>query len=179
MAAASRADMRIANERFRLVSAYLEQDREQVRQASVSERTIRRWVRAYQSAQASWGRGYVGLLPQTSSRGNREPKAPEDSRTLLETFIIEHYETPREAPAWEVYLAYQQACEKKQITALSSRTFYRYLNQRAGYEQTKARRGAKAAYSDEPIIWELTQATRVFTKGWTRAPQHPARPCGG
>lgn len=166
MAAASRADLRIANERFRLVSAYLEQDREQVHQASVTERTIRRWVSAYHSAQASWGRGYVGLLPQTSRRGNREPKAPEDSRTLLTTFITEHYETPREAPAWEVYLAYQRECEARHIPALSSRTFYRYLNQRAGYEQTKARRGAKAAYSEEPWHWELTQAT----------PRHGNRP---
>jgi len=106
MAAASRADLRIANERFRLVSAYLEQDREQVRQAPVTERTIRCWVQAYRSAQARWGRGYIGLLPHTSSRGNREPKAPEDSRILLETFITEHYETPRETPAWEVYLTY-------------------------------------------------------------------------
>lgn len=166
MAAASRADLRIANERFRLVSAYQEQDWEQVRQAPVTVRTIRRWIRTFQAAQASWGSGYVGLLPQTSRRGNREPKAPEDSRTLLTTFITEHYETPREVPAWEVYLAYQRECEARHIPALSSRTFYRYLNQRAGYEQTKARQGAKAAYTEEPIHWELTQAT----------PRHSNRP---
>jgi putative transposase len=159
MAAASLADLRTVNERFRLVSAYLEQDREQVRQAPVTERTIRRWMRAFQAAQAGFGSGYVGLLPNISRRGNRQPKAPEDSRTLLAAFITDHYETPRESPAWEVYLAYQRACEAKNILPLSARTFYRHIKQRAGYEQTKARQGAKAAYSEKPWHWELAQTT--------------------
>jgi len=166
MAAASPADMHTANERFRLVSAYLEQDQEQLAQASVIKRTIRRWARAFQEAQASFGSGYIGLLPNTSRRGNRQPKAPEDSRALLETYITNHYETSRESPAWEVYLAYQRECEAKKIVPLSSRTFYRHIKQRAGYEQTKKRQGTKAAYEREPWHWELSQTT----------PRHGNRP---
>jgi len=49
---------------------------------------------------------------------------------------------------------------------LSSRTFYRQIKQRAGYEQTKARQGAKAAYAQEPWILELSQTT----------PRHGNRP---
>ncbi len=166
MAAASPADQRTANERFRLVNAYLSHDEDQLRSASVTERTMRRWVRAFQTAQASCGSGYVGLLPNTSRRGNRRPKAPENSRMLLDTFIADHYETPRESPAWEVYLAYQRACEARNIVPLSARTFYRHIKLRAGYEQTKKRQGAKAAYSEEPWHWELTQTT----------PRHGNRP---
>jgi putative transposase len=139
MAAASPADMHTASERFRLVSAYLEQDKEQLARAPVTKRTVRRWARAFADAQASFGSGYIGLLPNTSRRGNRQPKAPEDSRTLLEAHITDHYETPRSAPAWEVYLAYQRECEVKHIIPLSARTFYRHIKQRAGYEQTKKR----------------------------------------
>jgi len=47
LAAASKADLHTANERFRLVSAYLERDKEQLRHTPVTERTIRRWVQAY------------------------------------------------------------------------------------------------------------------------------------
>jgi putative transposase len=166
MAAASKADFRIANERFRWVSAYLEGDREQVRQAPVSERTVRRWAQAYQAAVLSYRTGYVGLLPKTSQRGNRHAKAPEEAQALLLSFITDGYETSREAPAWEVYLAYQRACEEKQIVALSSRTFYRQIKQRAGHQQTKARQGAKAAYAQEPWILELTSTT----------PRHGNRP---
>jgi putative transposase len=163
---ASRADQRTANERFRLVQAYLHHDEEQLRSAPVTERTLRRWARAFQEAQASYGSGYVGLLPRTAQRGNRQPKAPEDSRTLLDTFIADHFETPRQSPAWEVYLAYRRECEAKSIIPLSARTFYRHIKQRAGYEQTKKRQGAKAAYQEEPWIWELAEAT----------PRHGNRP---
>ncbi len=166
MAAASKADFHLANERFRWVSAYLERDKEQVRQAPVTERTVRRWAQAYQAAFLSYGTGYVGLLPNTSRRGNRHAKAPEEAQALLLTFITDYYETPREAPAWEVYLAYQRACEEKQVIPLSYRTFYRQIKQRAGFEQTKARQGAKAAYGQEPWILELTQTT----------PRHGNRP---
>ncbi len=166
MAEASPADLHTANERFRYVCAYLERDEEQVRSAPVTERTLRRWARAFQEAQVSFGSGYVGLLPRTARRGNRQPKAPEDSRTLLDTFIAEHFETPRKTPAWEVYLAYQRECQAKHIIPLSARTFYRHIKQRAGYEQTKKRQGAKAAYQKEPWHWELTQLT----------PRHGNRP---
>jgi putative transposase len=155
-----------ANERFRLVSAYLERDQEQLAQASVTKRTIRRWTQAFQEAQASCGSGYIGLLPNTSRRGNRQPKAPENSRTLLEAYIANHYETSRSAPAWEVYLAYPRECEARNILPLSDRTFYRYIKQRAGYEQTRKRQGAKAAYKSEPWHWELSHTT----------PRHGNRP---
>ncbi len=168
MAQASPADLRAANERFRYVCAYLEHDEEQVRSAPVTQRTLRRWARSFQEAQVSFGSGYVGLLPRTSRRGNRQPKAPEDSRTLLDTFIATHFETPRESPASSVYLAYQRECEAKHIIPLSARTFYRHIKQRAGYEQTKKRQGAKAAYPEEPWHWELAQLT----------PRHGNRPFG-
>jgi putative transposase len=102
MLEASPADLRTANERFRYVCAYLEHDEDQLRSAPVTERTLRRWARSFQEAQASYCSGYVGLLPRTARRGNRRPKAPEDSRTLLDTFIADHFETPRQSPAWEV-----------------------------------------------------------------------------
>jgi putative transposase len=166
MAEASPADLRTANERLRYVCAYLEHDEEQLRCAPVTERTLRRWVRSFQEAQVSFGSGYVGLLPRTARRGNRKPKAPEDSRTLLDTFIADHFETPRQSPASSVYRAYQRACEAKCIIPLSARTFYRHIKHRAGYEQTKKRQGAKAAYQEEPWHWELTQTT----------PRHGNRP---
>jgi putative transposase len=166
MNGASEADRRIANERFRLVMAYVHKDRDQIEASSYSERTLRRWVADFRAAEASFGSGYVGLLPATSRRGNRQPKAPEASRVLLATFITEQYETSREAPAWEVYLAYQRACELQTIIPLSYRTFYSEIGKRAGHAQTAARQATKAAYKEEPCYWELTRST----------PRHGNRP---
>jgi putative transposase len=164
MAAASPADIREANRRFRLVQAYLQ--RAVPLYEDVALRTLRRWAQQFHEAQASLGSGYLGLLPRTARRGNRLPKAPEEARRFLDTYLADHYETPRRAPAWEVYLAYQRACEQAHIFALSVRTFYRRIKERAGPEQTEKREGARAAYADMPQYLALTPTT----------PRHGDRP---
>jgi putative transposase len=164
MAAASPTDMREANRRFRLVQAYLQ--RQEALYEGVAARTLRRWAKQFHEAQASYGSGYVGLLPRTASRGNRLPKAPEEARRFLDTYLAQHYETPRRAPAWEVYLAYQRACEQAHIFALSVRTFYRRIKARAGPEQTEQREGSRAAYAKTPQYLALTPTT----------PRHGDRP---
>jgi putative transposase len=110
MNAASPAEYEQANRKFHSVMAYLQglpsgyQD--------INERTLRRWVKQYRTAEENYGCGYVGLLPKTRSRGNRKPKAPSESRELLDKFIAEHFETPRQAKAASVYRAYFIACEQ-------------------------------------------------------------------
>ena len=65
-----------------------------------------------------------------------------------------------------MYRAYQRACEQKNIVPLSARTFYQRLKQRSPCEQTEKRQGAKAAYAQQPWVWELTKST----------PRHGDRP---
>lgn len=164
MAVASPKDLRQANQRFEVVQAYL-QHRTDVA-ASVTLRTIRRWTKQFQEAQASCGCGYVGLLPHTSARGNRTPKAPSAAREFLDVFLAEHFETPRQAPAASVYRAYQQACAEGNLLPLSQYTFYQRIKQRKGPEQTAKRQGTRAAYQETPWLWELEYAT----------PRHGTRP---
>ena len=164
MAGASPADLRRANERFRLVQAYLEHRAEMY--TGTSPRTLRRWTKAFQQAQASLGCGYVGLLPRISQRGNRTPKAPQAARELMDTFIAEQFETPRHAPAASVYRAYAQECRTRTLTPLSARAFYDRIKQRAGVAQTEKRSGARAAYQETPWVWELEYLT----------PRHGMRP---
>ena len=164
MAAASPAALAKANHRFHLVQAYF--GRQTALYRDVVPRTLRRWVKRFREAEAQYGCGYVGLLPRTAKRGNRTAKAPNSASKLLDTFIAEYYETPRQAPAISVYRAYQQACEQQGIPPLSKSTFYQRLKKRRGYEQTKKRQGAKAAYSVQPWVWELAKTT----------PRHGDRP---
>jgi putative transposase len=164
MKAASKADLAKANYRFHLVQAYLQ--RQAMISPDVSERTLRDWVKKFRTAEAQYGCGYVGLLPRTAKRGNRTAKAPNSSRELLDTFIADYYETPRQAPAISVYRAYQRACEQQRIPPLSTSTFYSRLRKRRGDEQTKKRQGAKAAYALQPWVWELAKST----------PRHGDRP---
>ena len=150
--------------RFHLVQAYIQRHTDIYKDIAPS--TLKRWVKQFREAEARYGCGYVGLLPQAKNRGNRHPKAPNQSRELLDKFITEHFETPRQAPAASVYRLYVRACNELNIQPLSSRTFYHRLKQRLIHEQTKKRQGAKAAYSTEPTILELTKTT----------PRHGDRP---
>ncbi|MTJ50941.1 DDE-type integrase/transposase/recombinase, partial [Dolichospermum sp. UHCC 0259] len=164
MDAASPTDLSLANQRFHLVQAYIQRHTDIYKDIAPS--TLKRWVKQFREAEARYGCGYVGLLPQAKNRGNRHPKAPNQSSELLDKFITEHFETPRQAPAASVYRLYVRACNELNIQPLSSRTFYHRLKQRPIHEQTKKRQGAKAAYSTEPTILELTKTT----------PQHGDRP---
>lgn len=164
MDAASPTDLSTANLRYQQVQAYLQRQKELYQ--DIAPRTLSRWVKQFQQAEALYGCGYVGLLPLTAQRGNRTPKAPIEATELLDTFIAQHFETPRQAPAASVYRAYVRACDQKNITPLSIRRFYQRIKQRSGPDATAKRQGTKAAYQQQPWVWELTKNT----------PRHGDRP---
>lgn len=164
MSAASPQDLKQANYRSEIVQAYLEGKLKDP--PHISLRTLQRWVKRFKEAQTNYGCGYVGLLPRTKKQGNRLPKAPQPSRELLETFIAEHFETPRQAPASSVYRAYQRACSQQNLTALSRSTFYKRLKLRRTEKLLSKRKGTKVAYNSSTWHWELTYTT----------PRHGDRP---
>lgn len=156
--AASPANLKEANRKFNIVQAYFQRHIDIYK--DITPRTLRRWVQQFREAEARYGCGYVGLLPRTNKQGNRQQKAPTDSSELLDKFIREHFETPRQSPAASIYRAYARACTTLNIQPLSNRTFYQRLKRRPIHEQTLNRKGAKAAYATSPFVWELTLNTR-------------------
>ncbi|WP_245602818.1 TnsA endonuclease N-terminal domain-containing protein [Gloeothece verrucosa] len=161
---ASAKDLEIANHRNLAVQAYLERNKNF--EKNFSERTVRKWVKKFREADVELGCGYVGLLPLTKKRGNRLPKANNQALSLLDSFIAQHFETSRQAPAASVYRAYQRACSTAQITALSRTTFYKRIKERGSPEHLRKRYGAKVAYQVSPWYWELNAST----------PRHGDRP---
>jgi TnsA endonuclease N terminal/Poxvirus D5 protein-like len=84
-----------------------------------------------------------------------EVKGATAASELLNTFIVEQFETPTQAPAASVYRAYQRACEQQGIPPLSRGTFYHRLQQRPIHEQTEKRKGSKAAYRHQLCLYYL------------------------
>jgi putative transposase len=164
MREASPADLATANQRWALLSG--DQERRQVDTAGPAPRTLRTWAARWRDAEVTYQCSYVGLLPQTTKRGNRTKRTPQATRDLLETFLAEHFETPTQPPARAVYRAYHRECMARGVPVLSERTFYRQLTRRRGTQQTTKRHGARAAYAETPWHWVLTQTT----------PQHGDRP---
>lgn len=164
--AAALRDLEIANQRYPLVVAYRAQKRGETVESTVPARTLRSWVARFEEAEARYGRGYVGLLPRTARSGNRARRAPPDTQELLDTFLLEQFAAPTQPHAREVYFAYCRACAERGLVALSERTFYRRLHQQRGAAQTTRRKGARAAYQEQPLYLELTRST----------PRHGDRP---
>jgi putative transposase len=75
--------MKVADTRLVAVHALLYGSPSEIG-VTVSARTLRRWKAHYQAAEVQYGYGYLGLLPQTSKRGNRNPKSDPIARELLE-----------------------------------------------------------------------------------------------
>ncbi len=153
-----------ANQRWHLVSAYLEQ--RHAEGEGYSPRTLRAWAARLRAAEAKYQCGYVGLLPKTARRGNRQKRTSQASRDLLDTFLAEQFEQPEQPHARAVYRAYHRECVVRGLPVLSERTFYRQLKSRQGTVQTMKRKGTRAAYTQTPWYWVLTQTT----------PRHGDRP---
>ncbi len=135
-------------------------------EAEVSPRTLRRWRVRFHAAEASYGNGYVGLLPDWSECGDRTPRISEQAEVLLETFIVEHDETLKQQPKREVYLLLEREAERQQLPVPSYSTFLRRIARRSRPEVIRKRQGPRAAAQHEPFYWELELTT----------PKHGDRP---
>ena len=154
----------VANQRYRLVEAYQNKQREVY--AGTPTRTIRDWLAHFRDAEAAYGYGYVGLLPKTSARGNRKPKVDADSHRLLDEAIERLYARPKQQKARDVFALYQRTCLEQHVQPVSERTFYRYVKKASSPSLTEKRKGARAAYQGSTWYWELERTT----------PRHGDRP---
>jgi putative transposase len=154
----------VANQRYLLVEAYRNKQREVY--AGTPTRTIRDWLARFRDAEATYGYGYIGLLPKTATRGNRTPKADEESRRLLDEAISHWYARPKQQKAREVFVAYQCTCLEHHVQPVTERTFYRHLKKASSPALTEKRKGSRAAYQESPWYWELERTT----------PRHGDRP---
>jgi putative transposase len=159
LAQASPADLEEANHRYAIIT-------EADRTTKTPARTLRRWRAQWSEAQASYGNGFIGLLPQVKSRGNRGYRLDERTEALIETFITEHYETLKQQSKKAVFLLLQREAERRKIPAPGYTTFLDRLNKRPLDEQTRKRKGPRAAAQVEKWYWELELTT----------PKHGERP---
>ena len=162
---ANENDLRVANQRFELVTRHLRG--EPISQDSgVKDRTLRVWVAQYRKAEAEFGSGYLGLLPGTRQRGNRESKLPEATRTLMTEFIDKNYESLKQKGMQASWGALTVACGNQGTVAPSYKAFSIAVRLRPRFQQALKREGQRAAYQEQPFYWQLDQQT----------PRHGDRP---
>jgi putative transposase len=162
IAAASEADLEIANRRSCAVRSYLLGDH----QPEIPARTLRLWAARFREAEEAFGDGYLGLIPRTRNRGNRRNRIAERPRVLMAQFIEKDYETLKQKSKYASWIALKLACERENVAVPSYRAFLRSLKIRSRFTQTLRRKGRRAAYRHEPQFWDLEMKT----------PRHGDRP---
>ena len=161
---ASEEDLVIANQRFEIVKRSL--SGEKISEDIVPWRTLMEWRRLYREAGELYGSGYIGLIPRTRKRGNRERKLPVETIELINDVIDKHYENMKQKSKKIVHGHLLNICEEKSIIAPSYKTFCQYVKRRSMESQVRKREGKRAAYKYERFYWALDQTT----------PKHGDRP---
>lgn len=152
---ASKDALKEASRRYKLIKPVLDG---QISTENTSlGRAMRRWIARYRQAVQECGCGYVGLLPSYHKCGNRQPRISEKTIETLNAFIDKEYEQHKQKNKREVYGEFVNLCQAQGIVcAPSYKTFVAAIKRRPRYEQVKKRAGPRAAYSHEPMRWELT-----------------------
>jgi transposase InsO family protein len=163
LTAASEQELKVANERFELVKRHMEGE---AAPTAVPARTLRLWLAQYRLATEKYGNGYVGLLPKTGGRGNRNLRLPEASHKLLAEFIANDYESLKQKTRAASWAALKRACEERGIVAPSYVSFCLAVRERPAFEQILKRQGRRAAYAHAEFYFELQLTT----------PRHGDRP---
>jgi transposase InsO family protein len=156
-------DLQEANRRYDIIAPRL---RGQRITTDRPDRTVRHWVRRWRHAEQAHGAGFIGLLPRHADRGNRTRKLPVATINLMHELIRDRYETLTQKRSVIVYGELVRECARRGIITPSYKTFRMEIRRRPQVEQTKQRRGPRAAYARHPFHWELTLTT----------PRHGDRP---
>lgn len=164
LANASPTDFEEANRRYAIIKPWL--TGHPISDQSISKRTIRDWIGKWRKAEICYGCGYVGLLSHHQAKGNCQQKLPDHVLNLLETFILEDYETLKQKTKIAVYGVLVRKCEEQGIAPPSYKTFAQAIQNRPRTEQVQKRQGKRAAYQHETFYQELSLT----------APRHGDRP---
>jgi transposase InsO family protein len=131
----------------------------------VTDRTLRNWMRNYKQAEILYGAGFVGLIPNTNHRGNRAPHLPDETLSIINTFLDEN-ETAANQSVSLLFGKLQHLCESKRVICPSYKSFCKIIRSRPKYDRMKKTLGSRAAYQHAPFYWSLDMTT----------PKHGERP---
>ena len=113
-------------------------------------RTVRRSLCKWKMAEASFGNGFVGLLPHFSLCGNRQSRVDPSVMRIVRQLTTDHYATTKKSRKNHVHERIVAQCERESLPPPSYTWYCRFLRRLPAYELKKAREGRKAAYCLEP-----------------------------
>jgi putative transposase len=133
---------------------------------SIPARTRRYWKMLAVQGEAAYGNSFVGVLPRTSARGNRNRKIAQVVIEIMNAVIDEHVLSAIKPNILVCYGFVVNICEEQALICPSEKTFRAEIAKRRDDLQILAREGRKAAYRLTEFHWIIDQST----------PRHGERP---
>ncbi len=133
-----------------------------LKSSQTSDRTVREYLKSWRDAEATYGDGYIGLIPYFSDRGNRNPKLPELTLDLAKKVIRKHWLKKKAPKKMHVYGIFKKIARRLRRQICSDKTFYGLFKLVRTEEAAEARHGHKAAYQIAGPLWDGDQT--LFAK---------------
>jgi len=149
-----------AERRLELIKPYL--NKEKTLRGVKKERSLRRYIARFNEANTYYGNGLVGLLPHWFAEGKRVKRLPDEVYRIMDDRIKNDYESIVQKGVWVVHGYVLNDCEAEGIPEEkqpSYTTFWQRVNSRPRANQTRKRRGRKAAYPHETLIYWIDKDT--------------------
>lgn len=119
---------------------------------SAKKRTRQYWLARFREADASFGIGLLGLLPNwNNTQGNHERKVATPVVSIMETVIQSDWPDPRQRTTTALYGKTISMCEASGLRAPSRATFRREIVRLKTSAAITQRYGSRIAYELEPI----------------------------
>ena len=144
IAKASETDLRTANLRHARIAHLLAPGA----RAPLS-RTERRHVASYRQAEASYGNGYIGLLPGFSRSGNRKQRLMMQVLDIAVGFVKREYLTATNINKKAVFGLIEDSCREQGLPPPSYSWLCRFIDRLPAHAALRARKGSKGAYALE------------------------------
>lgn len=151
---ASQKDISVALKAYRLILPFRD-----AHSKTSPSRSVRRYLSMWRNAEAAYGNGFIGLIPNYSSSGNRLSRIDPTVMQIVQQQTLEHYATTKNSKRNHVHGRIVELCQKALATPPSYAWFCRYISKLPAYELKKAREGRKAAYNLEPRHESNSQST--------------------
>jgi putative transposase len=132
---ASPEQLEIAAYRYKLLRRALPEE------TVISKRTLQRWRTRFRTAEANYGHGFIGLIPQRNRQGNRQPRLSQSVEQLLEKYMTEYYEAGKQQSKRSVYLLLEREAMESGLPAPSYRTFLDRIQKRDQSQPNKQPQG--------------------------------------
>jgi len=142
---ATQDELAIANERYETISHYLNTS-SLSDEKLITNRTHRDWILSYKKSLQTNGFGFLGLIPNIKSRGNRKSRIAPEVLSILNDIIETNFINEASQNKKTIQKDLIAICEPKGLPLYSHETICKHVKKFNLVKMTEGKQGKKAAY---------------------------------